>query len=798
MGSTNRASTSFSALLTGIAAPTTAAATTVAELSKATGIDLTYAYSSAGLKALGYNKVMQETTQAIHDVTGNTGLQKTMLADYSDTLLKSHVSQATYTLDMTKYAATLGDSTQMLKAIFPNQQAWRAAIVLTDTGLTSQNANILKMHDVMSGQLNPTLTAFQIQQGTMAASMAKLSATFNDIVITIGSAFLPVVERMAGAVAPIIVAIGNWAREHQDLMAKLLGGIAVFGLLAGAITGISMVLGPLAVALGAVSLPVVALVAIVAALAFAWTHDFGGIQEKTAEVWAAIQPVLTELQTMVQGIADTFKNLGLGAALGVAWDDLKTVWGQILDWLTTSAFPALAAAFKQYAPVLWQWIQQETPVVLAAIGTMLSAVGAWLKDTGLPTVGRLLVAGASALWAWIKNPAGPDTLAQLGSWAAALGAWLKDTGLPTLGRLLAAGASALWAWIKDPAGPAALAQLGSWASALGAWLKDTGLPALGAALVVGAHFLWDWILDPAGPKALTELGNLVGALGTWIGAVGLPMLGKALVAGASALWAWIEDPAGPAAIAQLGSWASSLGAWLKDTGLPTLARALVAGASALWAWIKDPALPAALHDLIGFMQALGAWFQVTGLPLLAQVLKDGAHALWDWIVGAAPQVLAAANTFGSDVHNDITGVMADAGTWLVDAGGRIIGGLIDGITGKLGDLKSKLGDITSLIPSWKGPLDADSQLLYPAGSAILGGLIAGIDSQQSALQAKLRPPSRTSSSRQSPPRWTCPLAAASRPRLRAWVRRSPRAWARAWTALKETRRALPSASAEAW
>ncbi|AKY03773.1 tail length tape measure protein [Streptomyces phage Amela] len=73
--------------------------------------------------------------------------------------------------------------------------------------------------------------------------------------------------------------------------------------------------------------------------------------------------------------------------------------------------------------------------------------------------------------------------------------------------------------------------------------------------------------------------------------------------------------------------------------------------------------------------------------------------------------------------------LGNLGSLLLNAGKQIVQGLIDGISGMIGKVKSKLKGLTDMIPDWKGPLPKDKVLLYGAGKAIITGLIKGLESQ---------------------------------------------------------------------
>lgn len=78
------------------------------------------------------------------------------------------------------------------------------------------------------------------------------------------------------------------------------------------------------------------------------------------------------------------------------------------------------------------------------------------------------------------------------------------------------------------------------------------------------------------------------------------------------------------------------------------------------------------------------------------------------------------------VPGKIVSALGNVGSLLLNAGKSIIGGLISGVTSKLGELYGLFKKITDKIPDIKGPEDKDRKLLNPAGRAIMEGLIDGI------------------------------------------------------------------------
>ena len=119
--------------------------------------------------------------------------------------------------------------------------------------------------------------------GSFANRMRRLSAETTNTSAVLGTALLPITSTLIGALVPIVNAIGKWAEENPRLSKAifivvsalgallLVGGLAliVFGQMAIALSalGISFTL-----ALGPISLIILAIVAVVAAGILLYTH----------------------------------------------------------------------------------------------------------------------------------------------------------------------------------------------------------------------------------------------------------------------------------------------------------------------------------------------------------------------------------------------------------------------------------------------------------------------------------------------------------------------------------------------
>jgi TP901 family phage tail tape measure protein len=284
--------------------------------------------------------------------------------------------------------------------------------------------------------------------------------------------------------------------------------------------------GPLLMAISAIgsavallSNPVGWVILAVAGLAAAWAADFGGIQTKTAAVWAAMQPV--------------FKAIGdwLGATLPGALDALQGAWATSFD----AAAAAIDNVWQQIETIFLTmvgWLQKELPQAITVFKTAMAALFAPSLFSGF---GLLLAAIKLLYIAWQDNLGGiqektaafwatiQPTLAEWGVWLGVklplAMAWLQGVWASIWPGMLAAwnnvwptieaGLTAAKTWF-DANLPGAIAVLqGAWT---GAW------PAMQTAFTV----VWDALLA-AFTTAQTWLNtNLPGALATlqtaWTGA----------------------------------------------------------------------------------------------------------------------------------------------------------------------------------------------------------------------------------------------------------------------------------------
>lgn len=139
--------------------------------------------------------------------------------------------------------------------------------------------------------------------------------------------------------------------------------------------------------------------------------------------------------------------------------------------------------------------------------------------------------------------------------------------------------------------------------------------------------------------------------------------------------------------------------------------------------------------------AENAWGFITGIfgrikdaaLQVAPFVGDVFGRMKDAIVQRFTEVLHGARDFPSAMK----AALGDLGRILWDAGWRLIGGLIDGIKARFGEVMGTLRNLTAQFPSWKGPSDVDSKLLVHSGQLIIEGLVVGLRQKEPDVKSYL-------------------------------------------------------------
>lgn len=157
--------------------------------------------------------------------------------------------------------------------------------------------------------------------------------------------------------------------------------------------------------------------------------------------------------------------------------------------------------------------------------------------------------------------------------------------------------------------------------------------------------------------------------------------------------------------------------------------------NAVWPVIQGiiEAAMSVIQGVIGAVMAViqgdweGAW----------NIIKTALSNAWESIKSGVSSGIEKVMSLVSELPGKITDIFSDCGSWLLDAGKKILQGLWDGISGAMDWFGDKLSGIGSFIQEHKGPPEYDARLLTPNGALIMESLTKGITGGIPALEKTL-------------------------------------------------------------
>lgn len=293
--------------------------------------------------------------------------------------------------------ATAGMSNEQRDAFLSTvfmSDGMKAMIPLLDEGETG----FLTMKDSVneSGAAGEVAGA---RMGGFKGALETLKGAWESLLI---GTVMPWLDTMSG-VTTQISGVVDW---FNSLSAPVKNAALAFGLALAVIGPLMLVVSALGTVLGALFSPISLIVGAVILLGVAWANNWGGIRDKTMEVWAAIQPTLAQLVTWVQSTLPlAFAALkgwaaqawtALSSAVSTAWAVVGPLLAQLLTWVQTT-LPVAWETLRTKAAEVWTALSSAVATAWAAIQPTLALLQTWLATT-IPEAASTMQALFAGAW----------------------------------------------------------------------------------------------------------------------------------------------------------------------------------------------------------------------------------------------------------------------------------------------------------------------------------------------------------------------------------------------------------------
>lgn len=270
-----------------------------------------------------------------------------------------------------------------LQTIF-GADAIRAATILAAEG----GAAFANMKDAVTAQGAASSMA-QARMAGLGGAMEYFKGSIESLLIGAALPFMDALSGMVRGAADLLSQLGTLTPEQQRFA-------AILGAVAAAAGPVLWALGAITGALGTLLSPLGLVVAAVAGLGVAWSTNFLGIRDLTAEIWAAVQPALQAMGVAVEGFYRILATGEPGDWYGW-WEELSLIVGE--EWADRiHAAGETLLGFRQKAieafsslPDAWATVQTSFSTATAS----LTEVWTTVADFFGPSIERVRAAFGS-------------------------------------------------------------------------------------------------------------------------------------------------------------------------------------------------------------------------------------------------------------------------------------------------------------------------------------------------------------------------------------------------------------------
>lgn len=231
-------------------------------------------------------------------------------------------------------------------------------------------------------------------------SVEEMMGSIETLAIRLQQVMAPAVTAVVQKITEFVNKLSSLSPETLQMIVTIAGVVAalgplllIIGKLSSAIGSIISLVGGaggLSAVLTALTGPIGIVIAAIAALVTAWVTDFGGIREKTAEIFEAIKSVFTTAWEFISNLwNENFLNIQNIAQ--TVWSNIELIFSTAFN-LISNAFQIFAALFRGDWDTAWNLVKERASLIWETIKTLFSNFLNLLVDTLIHIGVRLLQA----------------------------------------------------------------------------------------------------------------------------------------------------------------------------------------------------------------------------------------------------------------------------------------------------------------------------------------------------------------------------------------------------------------------
>lgn len=231
-------------------------------------------------------------------------------------------------------------------------------------------------------------------------SVEEMMGSIETLAIRLQQVMAPAVTAVVQKITEFVNKLSSLSPETLQMIVTIAGVVAalgplllIIGKLSSAIGSIISLVGGaggLSAVLTALTGPIGIVIAAIAALVTAWVTDFGGIREKTAEIFEAIKSVFTTAWEFISNLwNENFLNIQNIAQ--TVWSNIELIFSTAFN-LISNVFQIFAALFQGDWDTAWNLVKERASLIWETIKTLFSNFLNLLVDTLIHIGVRLLQA----------------------------------------------------------------------------------------------------------------------------------------------------------------------------------------------------------------------------------------------------------------------------------------------------------------------------------------------------------------------------------------------------------------------